>query len=91
MRQFGRDIEVHYLLGEELNAALGAKLAEEAQEAAEAIGNRQPLVEELADLTEVMSALTTLLGIDHQEILNAARQKIWERGGFETGARIATT
>jgi predicted house-cleaning noncanonical NTP pyrophosphatase (MazG superfamily) len=88
IRQSGRDVAVRYLSGEELRGALGAKLSEEAQEAAEAVGNRQALVEELADLTEVMSALTALLGIDQQEVLDAAEEKALRRGVFEAGAWI---
>jgi predicted house-cleaning noncanonical NTP pyrophosphatase (MazG superfamily) len=91
IRQSGRHIEVRYLSGEELIAALAAKLSEQAQEAAEAVGNRRALVEELADLTEVMSALTALRGIDRQEILDTAQQKASQRGSFQTGAWIGAS
>jgi predicted house-cleaning noncanonical NTP pyrophosphatase (MazG superfamily) len=90
IRQSDRYVEVRYLSGEELAGALAAKLLEEAQEVAEALGNRQALVEELADLTEVMSALTASLGIEQQEILDAAEEKALRRGVFETGAWVAT-
>jgi predicted house-cleaning noncanonical NTP pyrophosphatase (MazG superfamily) len=88
IRQSGRKVNVRHLSGEELTTALAAKLAEEAQEVANAVGNRQALVEELADVTEVISALTALLAIDRQEILEAARQKASVRGGFEAGIWI---
>lgn len=90
IRQSGRCNEVRHLSGGELAKALAAKLCEEAQESAEALGNRQALVEELADLTEVMSALTASLGIGQQEILDAAAEKALRRGVFETGAWVAT-
>jgi predicted house-cleaning noncanonical NTP pyrophosphatase (MazG superfamily) len=82
----GRRAEVRYLEGTELVAALAAKLCEEAAEATAAIGDRDSLVEELADVTEVMSALMALNGIGQQEVTDAALQKTSARGGFETGA-----
>ena len=89
IRQSGRKVNVRHLSGEELTVALAAKLSEEAQEVADAVGDRQALIEELADLTEVMSALTALFDIDKQEVLNAAREKVSKRGGFDTAAWIA--
>jgi predicted house-cleaning noncanonical NTP pyrophosphatase (MazG superfamily) len=91
IRQSGRHIEVRYLSGEQLTDGLAAKLIEEAHEAAEAVGNRYALIEELADLTEVISALTALLGIDPEEIDRAAQRKAQERGGFDSGAWVAIT
>lgn len=43
IRQSGRMVEVHYLTGDDLMAALGAKLVEEAQEAAEVVHSRRDL------------------------------------------------
>ena len=62
IRKDGRDPQVRYLSGEALVTALRTKLCEEAQEAAEA-GSRKQLVEELADVREVMFALMAAEGI----------------------------
>ena len=50
IRKSGRQPEIRHLVGDELIAALGAKLVEEAQEAADVVGSRDDLVEELADV-----------------------------------------
>lgn len=57
IRKSGRHAEVRYLSGAELVGALVAKLCEEAQGVRQAVDDRDLLVEELADLTEVISAL----------------------------------
>ena len=65
--------------------ALVAKLFEEAQEADGAVEKRESLVEELADVMEVMSALMRLNGIK-DEVVQAAEAKALQRGRFESGA-----
>lgn len=85
IRESGRAVEVHQMVGDELAQALADKLREEAQEAAEVIGDRGRLIEELADVTEVLSALMKSRGICEQEIADAARVKATERGAFAAG------
>ncbi len=85
IRKSGRVPEVRRLVGDELVAALGAKLVEEAHEAAEAVGSRDHLIEELADVREVMSALMAVRGITDQDVTVAAAAKALNRGGFEDG------
>jgi predicted house-cleaning noncanonical NTP pyrophosphatase (MazG superfamily) len=61
--------------------ALITKLAEEAEELRTAgSGDR---LGELADLREVLSALTTALGFSHEQVYKAAEQKRDARGGFD--------
>ncbi len=86
IRASGREPRVRYIAGEELVAALGAKLCEEAQEAADVVGSRQQLVEELADVQEVLTALMKATGITREEVGRMAATKALERGGFEDGA-----
>lgn len=86
IRESGRQAEVRYLAGAELTNALVAKLCEEAREAAEAVDQKERLVEELADVTEVMSALMRLFGIHDDDVADAAKVKALQRGRFETGA-----
>ena len=84
IRQSGRRADVRHLAGEELVGALGAKLREEAQEAAGALDSREKLIEELAEFMEVMSALMALHGIDQHKVIDAAQKKALCRGRFET-------
>ena len=91
IRASGRDPEVRYLTGEALMDALGAKLVEEAQEAAEVIGSREQLVAELADVHEVLVALMAATGITTKEIELTAAAKVRQRGGFDDGAWLVTS
>lgn len=86
IRVSGRHAAVRHLVGDELIASLGAKLCEEGQEVAEAIGHREKLIEELADVHEVISALMSAAGIERSEVVAAAKKKAMERGCFDTGA-----
>jgi predicted house-cleaning noncanonical NTP pyrophosphatase (MazG superfamily) len=85
IRQSGRQADVRHLSGEDLVSALGAKLREEAQEAADALDSREKLIEELADITEVMSALMAIRGIPEHDVVAAAQAKALQRGRFESG------
>lgn len=91
IRQSGRTVEVRYLTGDELMAALGAKLIEEAREAAEVVHNRTDLVEELADVHEVMAALMAAGKITTQDVAEAAVAKAQERGVFRSGAWLGSS
>lgn len=86
IRQSGRTVDVRYLAGDELLAALGAKLVEEAKEAAVVVRRRADLVEELADVREVIAALMAAGGITDQEVVEAGVAKAQERGAFRSGA-----
>jgi predicted house-cleaning noncanonical NTP pyrophosphatase (MazG superfamily) len=55
------------------------------------VDDRDALVEELADVSEVMMALMALHGIEQQEVIDAAQEKVSRRGRFETGAWLTTT
>jgi len=66
----------------DFQAALAAKLVEEAQEVASA-PSRADLVEELADVAEVLLALTAAHGIEAAEVETARLAKRVSRGGFD--------
>lgn len=91
IRAEGRKAEVRYLAGDALVAALGAKLVEEAQEAAEAVGERERLLEELADVREVVAALMDARGITEEELIRAAEAKVQQRGAFRSGAWLVSS
>jgi predicted house-cleaning noncanonical NTP pyrophosphatase (MazG superfamily) len=90
IRQSGRKVNVRHLSGEELTVALAAKLSEEAQEVADAVGNRQALIEEMADVTEVISALREVNNISDDDLAEAIRVKALQRGRFDDGAFLVS-
>ena len=63
----------------------GSQAGGGAVEAALAIDSREALVEELADLYEVMSGLIALSGIGWREVVEAADAKAKRRGRFRSG------
>ena len=65
---------------EEHMECLRAKILEEADEFIE-----NPCEEEAADMLEVLFAFTYLNGIDFEDVLEVAREKAEERGGFFNG------
>ncbi|MFI7577454.1 phosphoribosyl-ATP pyrophosphohydrolase [Micromonospora sp. NPDC049497] len=76
----GRVPATRVLTVAELVPALLAKLHEEATE----LGLAEPeeRLEELADVHEVLSALTTAYGFTEEDVTRAAREKKAARGGF---------
>lgn len=64
--------------------ALKAKLLEEAEEVAQA-GSRDELLEEIADIKEVIDALMLKLSIRNAEIEEVKRKKSLRNGGFDRG------
>lgn len=80
MDQAGVAYEVRTLDDQEYADALRKKLIEEAGEAAQA--SRTDLTKEIADLIEVVHALTELEGIDLRDVENVRRARADERGAF---------
>ncbi|MFB4273088.1 nucleoside triphosphate pyrophosphohydrolase [Nonomuraea sp. GTA35] len=77
----GRSATVRVLGESELVPALTAKLAEEADELRRA--ELDDRLDELADIYEVLMALTAALGYSDAEVKEAARHKRAKRGGFK--------
>ncbi|WP_248965776.1 nucleoside triphosphate pyrophosphohydrolase [Sphaerisporangium perillae] len=76
----GRTARVRVLDESELVPALIAKLAEEAEELRQAEPDDR--LGELADIYEVLAALTASLGFSDEQVQEAARHKRAKRGGF---------
>jgi predicted house-cleaning noncanonical NTP pyrophosphatase (MazG superfamily) len=87
----GETPHYHTVRGEELASLLFAKLVEEAQEVAEAKGNQEEVMKELADVREVMESLVNELGLLDEEIEQLKLQRREERGGFSTGTFLEST
>ena len=75
------------LTGNEWCKALQRKLIEEAVEVDEA-QNTKEVIEELADVLEVVHGLCKAYGISAQELERMRQKKYQERGGFEKGLYI---
>ena len=76
----GKRCETRNVSGEELYRYLDKKLDEEIAEFRE---SRNP--EEIADIIEVLFALSTFIGKTEEEILKIRDHKRDERGGFKKG------
>lgn len=77
----GGSVTVRVLDGQEFEAALRAKLLEEAAELAAASG--AAVTEELADVREVMLAIAKCHDIEWTEVERVARDKLAECGAFD--------
>ena len=63
---------------------LKEKLLEEAKEVQMAI-TKAELIEEMADVREVLNALSDQWGVTESDVVSAMIKKKWERGGFKDG------
>ena len=81
MRSQGSIIHVINLTDKEYEEQLKIKLLEEAQEVCDAY-ERESIIEEMADLTEVIDALCALHRISLDELDAVQMKKRQERGGF---------
>ena len=81
MELLGSIIHIKHLNDTEYDEQLRIKMLEEADEVCAAKG-RAELVEELADLYEVVDALCNLHGITKEQLLAAQTKKREDRGGF---------
>lgn len=80
-KEYGSIIHIKPLNDQAFDNELRIKLFEEADEVKKA-STTQSLIEELADLYEVIDTLLALHTIDKEHVLNAQRKKHEERGGF---------
>lgn len=85
----GHTPKVRHLKGEALKDALCAKLHEEADEVGSAI-ERHELIEEIADVQQILDDLCTHEHIDKKEIEQARIAKFNKKGGFKKGSYIDT-
>jgi predicted house-cleaning noncanonical NTP pyrophosphatase (MazG superfamily) len=76
----GQEFSVEIMVETEFKQALRKKLVEEAQEAAAA--DSENLVQELADLYEVIDALMVTQQISREAVLTEQERRRAERGGF---------
>jgi predicted house-cleaning noncanonical NTP pyrophosphatase (MazG superfamily) len=83
MRDQGLAVFERHLTGDDLALALRDKLMEEAREAVSA--TEAELLDELADVSEVVRALAATIGRTAEDVELARQAKHAARGGFELG------
>ena len=82
----GREANIRILSPEEYTCALEQKLDEETAEF-----HKEKNLEELADILEVVYALTEDLGSTKEELLEVYREKHEKRGGFRDRIFLIST
>lgn len=82
MEQTGSKINWTRLDDESFARELKTKFMEEAAEVCSA-KSKEALLEEFADVLEVMTAWSQLYGYSLDDVLTAQRQKLKKRGGFQ--------
>jgi predicted house-cleaning noncanonical NTP pyrophosphatase (MazG superfamily) len=88
MRAIGSIVHVEYLDDVEYKKQLHIKLQEEVEEVCVAHDNKE-LIEELADVYEVIDALCTLHKISLDDVRAMQQQKRDKKGGFYTRAFVS--
>ncbi|MER7507032.1 nucleoside triphosphate pyrophosphohydrolase [Streptomyces lavendulae] len=86
----GQQLQVHVASLSETAELLVEKLAEEAAEVA-AADTREDLLDELADVVEVVHALARICGWTPYDVGAARVRKHQERGGFDRRLVLTTT
>jgi predicted house-cleaning noncanonical NTP pyrophosphatase (MazG superfamily) len=86
----GERVEVVQLTGEALITALRRKLVEEALEALDAKPG-EDLVGELADVEEVLRALSAAIGVSKEQLDKERKSKSKRRGAFDQGYMLIKT
>ncbi len=86
----GERAEIRRLTGEALITALRQKLVEESFEVLDAKSGHD-LVDELADVSEVVDALCSALKQSRAHLASVQKEKRQKRGGFEKGVMLART
>lgn len=89
MEKTGSIIHTKILSGEEYDVELRSKLVEEAREV-QASRNREELVQEIADVYEVIDSLLKHHRLTKEEVLAAQAAKKDDRGGFEKHTYVTT-
>lgn len=85
----GSKIDVKLLTDEEFDKQLRIKIREEADEVAQA-SSKANLIEELADVYEVMEAIALLHGISKEDIVQKQLQKREKTGTFSADSFVLT-
>lgn len=88
--EFGHTVEYRMLSGKELKSALQQKLHEEADEVPIRDDSDDEIIEELADVQQVVDDLKNAYGLLNGEVEKAQKSKRDKKGGFQKGVYIDT-
>lgn len=86
----GEDVTLLKLEGEALITAIKRKIVEEALEIYDAV-TTQTIIEEIADLQEIVNALTNTLSISNSDIETTRLSKLQKRGAFKEALMLEKT
>ena len=89
IRNSGNQCEITTLSNLDYIEALREKLVEEAQEVA--IADESKLIEELADVMEVIDSLMTAAKIEPEKVREIQKEKRSQRGGFNNRVKLLWT
>lgn len=87
--QAGHTVKSKILTSDELHQALCEKLHEEADEVSGAL-SRDELIEEIADVKQILDDLCATSGISESELKDVQQDKAERKGGFDQGQFIDT-
>ncbi|MGB4967124.1 MAG: nucleoside triphosphate pyrophosphohydrolase [Candidatus Saccharimonadales bacterium] len=87
--QSGHHVKGRRLTGRELINGLCDKLHEEADEVGAAM-SREEMIEEIADVQQILADLCAEMKVSATEVEDARRVKLAKKGGFKTGEYIET-
>lgn len=85
----GHTVKGHKLQGAKLRKSLSEKLHEEADEVGAAL-SREELIEEIADVRQILDDLCAEEAISEAEVAAAQTKKLTKKGGFREGRYIET-
>lgn len=85
----GHTPKVTHLKGKQLIRALCKKLHEEADEVDAAL-SRNELIEEIADVQQILDDICTVENIKKSEVESTQAKKFEQKGGFQNGIYIDT-
>lgn len=86
----GHDIQYRLLTGNELKEALRVKLHEEADEIPIRDEADREIIEEIADVQQIIDDLKSLYGLDGSTVTEAQKKKHDKKGGFKRGVYVDT-
>lgn len=90
IRERGEQVEIVRATGDALIESLKRKVVEEVYEVVDA-KSAGSIIEEIADVEEVIDGLLKALGVDRRELADVQSRKRRRRGGFDQGIMLVRT